>query len=46
MWFGIKTYGIKVKEALTGDWKELNKERMYFMFTTQLQGSFLHTDIN
>lgn len=30
MWFGIKTYGIKVKEALTGDWKELNKETYVF----------------
>ena len=23
---GVKTYGIKEKEALTGDWKKLNKE--------------------
>ena len=23
---GIKTYGIKGKKALTGDWKELSKE--------------------
>ena len=30
MWFRIKTYGIKMKEALTGDWKELNKETYVF----------------
>ena len=25
----VKTYGIKGKEALTGDWEELNKEKYY-----------------
>lgn len=26
--YGVKTYGIKGKEALMGDWKELNKETL------------------
>ena len=29
---GVKTYDIKGKEALTGDWKELNKETHYVMY--------------
>ena len=44
----IKTYGINVKEALRGDWEELNKKTygcndvMYV--TKQLRGLRLYTD--
>ena len=31
---GLKTYGMNGKEALTGDWEELNKKHMYIMYVT------------
>ena len=35
---GVKTYGINGKEALTGDWEELNKETC--VFKVYLQNNF------
>ena len=44
---GVKTCGIKGKEALTGDWEELNKETyMLYMFTKQRKSLLLRANIN
>ena len=39
---GVKTCRIQGKEALTEDWKELNKETYVCMFIKQHQGLLLH----
>ena len=36
---GVKTYGIKGKEAIIGDWKELNKH-MYVMYVYKTTSGF------
>ena len=36
----VKTYCINGKEALTGDWEELNKEHMYIMYVYNITSRF------
>ena len=45
--YGVKTYGMSEKEALTGDWGELNKETYVckVMFTKQLPSLLLRTQM-
>ena len=45
--YGVKTYGMSEKEALTGDWGELNKETYVckVMFTKQLPSLLLCTQM-